>query len=189
MAQTKSPAKKSPAKKSKARPGSSASGSKAKSSSRPKASRSRSKASPSSSRASSRNGASKVVPDGLKSALDAVEDAGQKAGKATGKAASKAKVPLIAGGAALVGAASGMALNAARSNSSKVLGVKMPKTKVKIRSKDLAKAADRIAGAGEQIGRLSTGIREIQGSGHADNGNGQHRSPIEVLVQGLTRRR
>ena len=184
MAQTKSPTRKSKAKR-----GGSGSGSKPKSSSSPKARKSRSKASSSSPRASSRNGSSKVVPDGIKSAREAVEDAGQKAGKATTKVASKAKVPLIAGGAALVGAASGIALNAARSHSTKVLGVKMPKTKVKVSSKDLARAADRVASAGEQIGRLSTGIREIQGTSDADHGNGRHRSPIEVVIQSLTRRR
>lgn len=184
MAQTKSPTKKTKAKSS-----GSGNGSKAKSSSRSKASKSRSKARTSAPRASSRNGASKVASaDGIKSAREAVEDAGQKAGKATSKAASKAKVPLIAGGAALAGAAGGIALNAARSNSSKVMGVKMPKPKVKVSSKDLARAADRVASAGEQIGRLSTGIRELQGTSDADHGNGRHRSPIEVVIQGLTRR-
>jgi len=116
-----------------------------------------------------------------------VGDAGQRAGHATAKAASKAKIPLIAGGAALVGAASGAAIAAARSRGSKVLGVPMPKTKVKIRTKDLARTADRVASAGEQIGRLSTGLRELQGTGHS-NGNSRHRSPIEVVLQGLTRR-
>jgi hypothetical protein len=80
-----------------------------------------------------------------------------------------------------------MALNSSRSKGTKVLGLTMPKTKVKIRSKDLVKAADRVAGAGEQIGRVSTGFRELQGT-RDSNGNGHHRSPIEVLIQGLTRR-
>lgn len=127
------------------------------------------------------------VASGVNSVRETVGDAGQKAGHATAKAASKAKIPLIAGGAALVGAAGGIAVTAARSKGSKVLGVQMPRTKVKIRTKDLARTADRVAGVGEQIGRLSTGIRELQRPGES-NGNGQQRSPIEVLVQGLTRR-
>jgi hypothetical protein len=183
MAQTKSATKKS-----KAKSGTSGSGSKAKPGSRSKASKPRSKAGAPSSRASSRNGSSKGGSGAIESAREAVGDAGQKAGKAATEAASKAKVPLIAGGAALVGAAGGFALNAARSNGSKVLGVKMPKARVKVSSKDLVKAADRVASAGEQIGRVSTGIRELQGTSDADHGNGLHRSPIEVLIQGLTRR-
>lgn len=210
MATTKAPTKKAKAKRSK-----SASGSKAKSTggspkaraSRPKASSSRSKAgssrsrngAPAAQRSSGNGSASHDVADGIKAARDTVEDAGKKAASATGKAASatgkavsKAKVPLIASGAALAGVAGGLALNSSRSKGTKVLGLtmpktKMPKTKVKIRSKDLVKAADRVAGAGEQIGRVSTGFRELQGTSDA-NGNGHHRSPIEVLVQGLTRR-
>jgi hypothetical protein len=180
MAQTKSTTKKSGNK----RAASAGASKKGAAKTKTKAAKSRSKASSTAARASSGNGSSKGVSGGIDAAREAIEDVGQKAGKAT----SKAKVPLIAGGAALVGAASGVALNAARSNGSKVLGVKMPKTKVKISTKDLAKAADRVAGAGEQIGRLSTGIRELQGTSDGDRGNGRHRSPIEVVIQGLTRR-
>lgn len=127
------------------------------------------------------------IANGVSAIRETVGDAGEKAGHATTKAASKAKIPLIAGGAALVGAASGIAVTAARSRGGKVLGMQMPKAKVKIRTKDLAKTADRVASAGEQIGRLSTGLRELQGTA-GTNGNGQKRSPIEVLLQGLTRR-
>jgi hypothetical protein len=63
----------------------------------------------------------------------------------------------------------------------------MPKTKAKISSKDVVKSADKVARAGEKIGRLSTGFREIQGTSDLSNGN--DRSPIEVVLQGLTRRR
>jgi hypothetical protein len=202
MATTKTPTKKSKAKRAKTPStakakatsnGSKASSSRTKASSRSKASSSRPKASSSRSKngspaaqRSSGSGSHGVV-DELKAARDTVEDTGKKAATATGKAVSKAKVPLIASGAALAGVAGGLALNSTRSKGSKVLGMRMPKTKVKIRSKDLVKAADRVAGAGEQIGRVSTGFRELQGTSEA-NGNGHHRSPIEVLIQGLTRR-
>ena len=183
MAETKA-ASKSSTKKTKAKSRTAAKGSKARSSNgKAKTSKPRAKASSTASR-SNGNGTAESVTAGIQSAREAVGDAGKKAGSA----ASKAKVPLIAGGAALVGAAGGIALNAARSNSSKVLGVKVAKPKVKIKSKDLARAADRVAGAGEQIGRLSTGIRELQGTSEGDRGNGRHRSPIEVVIQGLTRR-
>jgi hypothetical protein len=146
--------------------------------------------SPSSASRSSGNGSS----SGVQAVRDTVAEVGHKAGHATsetaskaGQAASKAKVPLIAGGAALAGAvASGVALSAARSKKGKVLGVKMPKTKMKFETKDLVKTADRVASAGEQIGRVSAGVRRGTNS---SNGADDHRSPIEVLIQGLTRRR
>ena len=66
------------------------------------------------------------------------------AGKAKGplaEIAGKAKGPLVASGAALVVAVGGAAATAARPEK-KVLGVKLPKQKrVKVRSKDLKKAA------------------------------------------------
>lgn len=135
----------------------------------------------------SRSRPSSSSSKGAKAVRDTVEHAGQKAGRAGSQAASRAKIPLIAGGAAVIGAASGLALAASRSHSNKLLGMKMPKTKVKISSKDLAKSADKVARAGEQIGRLSTGLREIQGTKGSNNGH--DRSPIEVLLQGLTNRR
>jgi hypothetical protein len=141
------------------------------------------------SRSGSSNGSSNKVSEGAKAVRESLGDVGQKAGRATSVAAGKAKIPLIAGGAAAVGAASGLALAASRSRHGKVLGMRMPKAKLKIRSKDLLKSADRVARAGEQVGRLSTGIREIQGTSGPSNGNGGDRSPIEVVLQGLTRRR
>lgn len=191
MTPTKAPTKKA---KSKAKRPAATAGTKAKSGSNSRAagSRPKAKANAPSSRNSTRNGTSAHgASAALKSARGTIDDAGKKAAAAaatTGKAASKAKVPLIAGGAALVGAASGIAITAARAKNTKVLGMSVPKTKVKISSKDLAKAADRVAGAGEQIGRVSTGIREIQGRNGADGGDGRARSPIEVVIQGLTRR-
>lgn len=124
---------------------------------------------------------------GIKSVRDAIGDAGEKAGHATSQVASKGKIPLIAGGAALVGAAGGMALRAARSGGGKVLGMNVPTRKrVRIRSKDLAKTANSLASFGEQVGAVSAGLRnaqEVRG-----NGTGPHNSPLEVLLQGLTRR-
>ena len=133
---------------------------------------------------STTNGAS----GGIKSVRDAIGDAGEKAGHATSQVASKGKIPLIAGGAALAGAAGGMALNAARSGGGKVLGMNVPKRKrVKISSKDLVKTANNLASFGEQVGAISAGLRNAQEL--SSNDNGVHNSPLEVLLQGLTRRR
>lgn len=190
MAQTKaSTAKSGGSKKAAKRPSATAKKASSKrSNAASKRSKTRARAKRPASGSSSSNGSSNKASSGVSAVRESLGDAGQKAGRATSEAASKAKIPLIAGGAAVIGAASGLALAASRSSRGKVLGMRMPKSKVKIRSKDLLKSADKVARAGEQIGRLSTGLREIQGTSGSSNGNGGDRSPIEVVLQGLTRR-
>lgn len=101
------------------------------------------------------------------------------------QAASKAKVPLMAGGAALVGAAGGMAYGASHSGG-RVLGVKMPRPKrVQLRSRDLRKAARDVGTFGDQVGQLAGELRRTREEGDG----GSHASPIEVLLRGLTTRR
>jgi hypothetical protein len=129
------------------------------------------------------NGSSHVVGDGAKAVRDAVGSAGKEAGHAV----SKAKIPLLAGGAAVVGTVGGIALGASRSGD-KVLGVKLPKPKrVKLRSKDLSKVAKEVGRFGENVGELTTELKHAR-EGLA-NGEGKQNSPIEVLLNGLTSRR
>jgi hypothetical protein len=109
------------------------------------------------------------------------------AGAKPGEAVRKAKVPLLAGGAAIAGTVGGVVLGASRSGG-RVLGVKLPAPKrVSIRSKDLAKAAKEIGRFGENVGDLTSELKSAR-EGLA-NGNGHHNSPIEVLLKGLTNRR
>ncbi len=121
-------------------------------------------------------------------AKDASKTVGS-AGKTVGKAASKARTPLLAGGAALAGAAGGMAIGAMRSRHShphKLLGVKMPQPKrVKLRSRDVARAAKEVGSFGQNVGELATELRHAR----EESGNGKHRSPVEVVLDGLTARR
>jgi hypothetical protein len=107
---------------------------------------------------------------------EAVEDKAKDAGHAVGNAASKAKVPLLAGGAALAGAAGGLALGSRRSSR---------RPRVKVSSKDLAKAARDVGGFGAQVGRLASELQQTREAA----GNGKHRSPVEVVLEGLTSRR
>jgi len=102
-------------------------------------------------------------------------------------------VPLVAGGAAIAGAGGAMALAAASKGGRKnKVGMKnlkaaMPrKPKVKIKSKDLAKAAKEVGKVSAQVGEIANGISRAQES---SNGAGKHRSPVEVVLQGLTARR
>jgi hypothetical protein len=129
--------------------------------------------------------ASKPAPSKPQAALEAVEETAKDAGGAVkdaggvvGRAASKAKVPLLAGGAALAGAAGGLALGARQAHHrSGLKGVS---------SKDLAKAARKAGDVGAQVGEIALEVRRARES---KNGNGRaHRSPIEVVLQGLTSR-
>jgi hypothetical protein len=120
---------------------------------------------------------------------DAVGDAGGKAksaGQTVGKAASKAKVPLVAGGAALAGAAGGLALAAAsKQGRKKGLKAAMPRgPKIKIDSRDVAKAAKQVGNFSAQVGELADELQRAR-----ESADGKHRSPVEVVLQGLTARR
>jgi hypothetical protein len=138
-------------------------------------------------KAPSRNGAS-TTKNGVAAAKKAVENTAQQAGgtlsdasQSVGKAARKAKTPLIAGGAAVAGAAGGLALGARQARKSK--GLRRPK--VKIRSRDLARAARDVGQFGMDVGQLAGELRK-----NRETANGStHRSPVEVVLDGLTHRR
>ena len=98
-------------------------------------------------------------------------------GQSVGKAVGKAKLPLLAGGAAIAGAAGGFALATAKQGRRKGIGIK---------SGDLAKAAKEVGNFSAQMGELAT---ELQRARESANGGDKHRSPIEVVLQGLTARR
>lgn len=129
------------------------------------------------------------VGDGAKAVRHAVGSAGHavgSAGKEAGHAVSKARIPLLAGGAAVAGTVGGLVLGASRSGD-KVLGVKLPKSKrVKLRSRDFSKAAKEVGRFGENVGELTTELRRAR-EGLA-SGDGKQSSPIEVLLSSLTSR-
>lgn len=168
----------------------------AKSSSKPKAAKAKAKSTSGKARSSS-NGASSgksrsngsgAKHSNVEAVRHAVEGAGDKAksaGKSVGKAASKAKVPLVAGGAALAGAAGGMALAATKKSHKSGLGKAVARRpKIKVDSKDVARAAKGVGNFSAQVSEIAGGL-ETAASGK----NGKHRSPIEVVLQGLTARR
>lgn len=147
-------------------------------------SRAKSASKPKSSQA---NGVANDVANGVGDGARAVRDAVGSAGKEAGHAVGKAKIPLLAGGAAVAGTVGGLVLGASRSGD-KVLGVKLPRSKrVKIRSRDFSKAAKEVGRFGENVGELTTELKRAR-EGLA-NGEGKQSSPIEVLLSGLTSRR
>lgn len=133
-------------------------------------------------KSTSANGVANGVGDGAKAVRDAVGSAGKEAGHAV----SKARIPLLAGGAAVAGTVGGLVLGASRSGD-KVLGIKLPRSKrVKLRSRDFSKAAREVGRFGENVGELTTELRRAR-EGLA-NGDGKQSSPIEVLLSSLTSR-
>jgi len=187
MAQTKTRSKPKPKSGASSKPKKTRSASKPKATkpkaSKPKATKSKSK---SSSSRSSSNGASANSTSKPKAAVKAVEgtakDAGRAVGNVAGKAGNavgKAKVPLMAGGAALAGAAGGIALRR-QGNRHRGLAAVKPK----INSKDLAKAARKATDVGAQVGEIALEVRRAR-----EESNGTHRSPVEVVLDGLTSRR
>lgn len=132
------------------------------------------------------NGVASDVANGVGDGAKAVRDAVGSAGKEAGHAVSKAKIPLLAGGAAVAGTVGGLVLGASRSGD-KVLGIKLPKSKrVKLRSRDFSKAAKEVGRFGENVGELTTELRRAR-EGLA-SGDGKQSSPIEVLLSSLTSR-
>lgn len=118
--------------------------------------------------------------------LESVEGTAKDAGGKVASVASKAKVPLLAGGAALAAGAGGLALGARQAHRKSGLGGVGSKLGG-VSSKDLAKAARKVGDVGAQVGEVALEVRRAR---EATNGNGKvHRSPIEVVLQGLTQRR
>jgi hypothetical protein len=94
--------------------------------------------------------------------------------------AKKAKVPAIAAGAGLAGGT----MLAARDSHKRVLGIP---TARKSTAKNIADASKNVATLGEGMGSPASEIHRIS-TGLSD-ANAGRRSPIEVVLNGLTNRR
>jgi hypothetical protein len=132
----------------------------------------------------------------MSSGAETVAGSAQSVGHAVGTAASKAKGPAIAGGAALAGLVGGMTL-ASRGGHRRVLGVPVPGTRralINVKrpsrantTRDLVKAAGRMGNAGRQMAELATEVRLAREQ--MDVNGSRRRSPVEVVLDGLTARR
>jgi hypothetical protein len=133
-----------------------------------------------------RSPASKNGTARAETARNAVEETAKHAGhsvgdaaSSVGRAASKAKTPLLAGSAAVAGVAGGIALG--RNSKSRPR-----RPKVKIDSHDLAKAAKEVGQLGIDVGQLASELRRNREAAHGHGA--KKRSPIEVVLEGLTSR-
>jgi hypothetical protein len=151
---------------------------------------SRSSASRASSRrsSSSRSNRSQSSKSPVARATGTVREGVKNAGSALGDASKKAKVPALAAGAGLAGLAGGVVL-ASRNSRKRVLGVAMPtKGVAQAVTKNLAEASKNVGSFGEGMGSLAAEVRRVR-EGMAESGGEDRRSPIEVVLQGLTSRR
>jgi len=104
----------------------------------------------------------------------------------TSSKAKSLKTPLIAGSAALGGLAGGLVLGARRNMSRQVLGMTMPPWgNSGSAGRNLASLAKQVAVASERVGDLTTEVRRVR----EEAAKGTRRSPIEVVLEGLTTRR
>jgi hypothetical protein len=106
-----------------------------------------------------------------------------KAGKGVGQAVKAARLPLLAGGAAIAGAAGGAVLASRQAHRHGGLTDAVRK----IESDDIARAARRVGEVSARVGQFAA---DFQRARESSNGaaNGKHRSPVEVVLQGLTAR-
>jgi hypothetical protein len=128
------------------------------------------------------------VASGAQTTKDTVAGGAQNAGQAIGSVASKAKVPAAAGGAALAGLVGGMAIAARGGGRRRVLGVPVPGTRrplVKINTPRRKAGTKDLVKAGSQMAELATEVRLAR---QQLDSKGRRRSPIEVVLQGLTSR-
>lgn len=139
------------------------------------------RASSSRSRSSSRGG-SNGGPVG--SARESVVEGAQTAGRTVGSAANAAKVPAVAGGAALAGLVGGMAI--ARGGRRRLLGVPVPGTRRPlVRINGRGSGTKQLMKTGRQMAELAVEVRQARQQLATE----RRRSPIEVVLDGLTSRR
>lgn len=128
------------------------------------------------------------VVDAVEEKAKAVEEKAKGAGRSVGRAAKRARVPLLAGGAAIAGAAGGAALASRQSHRHRGFANGLAHSVRKIDSDDVARAAKRVGDATARVGRFAADFQRARESSDGA-GNGRHRSPIEVVLHGLTARR
>ena len=135
----------------------------------------------SSSRARSNQGA-------VASATNAAREGFKSAGSTLGDVAKKARVPALAVGTGLAGVAGGVALVALKPKK-RILGVPLPtKSGTQAVSENLAAATKNVGNFGEGMTSLAAEIGRVR-EGIASGNGEKGRSPIEVVLQGLTKRR
>jgi hypothetical protein len=106
--------------------------------------------------------------NGAESFKDTVVDGTKAGGRAVADVASKARVPLIAGGTAIVGAAAGVVLKdrlgASKSKNplKRLGGMSMPKSAAKLDLDTVKSAAERVSAYGQQASDIAGAIEKTR---------------------------
>jgi hypothetical protein len=125
----------------------------------------------------------------METAKDATVNGAKTAGSAVASAAKQLKTPAIATGVGLAGAAGGIALGRA-TKSKRSLGLPLPgRSATKATSKKLSRVMKNvdIGAAAEQTGQIAERVRQVSEAIGGKEG-APRRSPVEVVLEGLTRR-
>ena len=159
--------------------------------SRSSASRSQTRSSASRSQ-TSRTPKRKASSSDRKGTLDATKDATTKGANAAGNAvtstAKKLKTPLIATGTGLAGVAAGVALTWNKNKG--ISGIHLPSHGTRrATTKGLGEAAKNIGVLAERTGKIAQQVRVASEAIDQGSAPRKSRSPIEVVLEGLTNRR
>jgi hypothetical protein len=120
------------------------------------------------------------------SVKDTTVDGAKSAGNAVASAAKQFKTPAIAAGVGLVGLAGGIALG--RGKGKKSLGLPLRRRSAAgATSKKLSGAAKNVGAVAGQTGQIAERVRLVSEAIGGKN-TAPRRSPIEVVLEGLTRR-
>ena len=118
-------------------------------------------------------------------AKDTTVDGAKSVGNAVTSAAKQFKTPAIAAGVGLAGLAGGIALGRGKSKSS--LPVPLPGSAKRSASKRLSERVKNVGAAAEQTGQIAERVRRVSEAIGGEQ-TAPRRSPIEVVLEGLTRR-
>jgi hypothetical protein len=136
---------------------------------------------------------SKSKSSNSKGAMSAAKDTtvtgAKSAGNAVASTAKQLKTPAIAAGVGLAGLAGGIALG--RGKNKKGFNIPLQgRSAAKDASKKLSSAAKNVDAVAERTGQIAERVRLVSDAvaGKAEKNTAPRRSPVEVLLEGLTRR-
>jgi hypothetical protein len=123
----------------------------------------------------------------VETAKDATVNGAKAAGGAVASAAKQFKTPAIAAGVGFAGVAGGIALRRGTKSKKSPLSAPLSRRRAKATSKKISGAAKNVGAVAEQTGQVAERVRQlsvvISGEGSAAG-----RSPVEVVLDGLTKR-
>jgi hypothetical protein len=123
----------------------------------------------------------------VETAKDATVNGAKAAGGAVASAAKQFKTPAIAAGVGFAGVAGGIALRRGTKSKKSPLSGPLSRRRAKATSKKISGAAKNVGAVAEQTGQVAERVRQlsvvISGEGSAAG-----RSPVEVVLDGLTKR-